>query len=59
MVAGEAEGADPDLGGEVDDGKGVEDGTAGTASERGVSEERKVWDGFQGSVDGGDWDCAL
>lgn len=40
VVAVEAEGADPDFGGEVDDGEGVEYGSAIAAAERGVREER-------------------
>ena len=36
-----AKGTDPDLGGVIDDGEGVEDGAAGTASERGVGEQEK------------------
>lgn len=42
MVALIAEGTDPDLGGEVDAGEGVEGGGAGFAAERGVREARDV-----------------
>lgn len=41
MVALVAEGADPDLGGEIDAGEGVEGGGAGLAAERRVG---KGWD---------------
>lgn len=51
MVALEAEGAYPDLGGEVDDGEGVEDGAAGAAAERGVGEDGDVGEGLDRSVD--------
>lgn len=56
VVALEAEGADPDLGGEVDDAEGVEDGAARAAPERGVVEERHRGEVLYGSVDGGDGD---
>lgn len=59
VVALEAEGTDPDLGGEVDDGEGVEDGSAGAAAERGVGEDRHGREGLQGSVDGRDGDDAV
>lgn len=62
VVALEAERADPDLGGEIDDGEGVEDGSAGAAAERGVGEEgrgRAGGEGFERGVDGGDGDDAV
>lgn len=40
VITMEAERTDPDFGGEVDDGKGVEYGSAIAAAERGVREER-------------------
>lgn len=40
VIAVEAEGTDPDFGGEVDDGKRVEYGSAIAAAEGGVREER-------------------
>lgn len=51
LVAGETEGADPDLGGEVAAGVGVEDGGAG-----GLAAERRVREGddFGVRADGGD-----
>lgn len=42
VVALVAEGADPDLGGEVDAGEGVEGGGAGLTTERGVREAGDV-----------------
>ena len=42
VVARVAEGADPDLGGEVDAGEGVEGGGAGLTTERGVREAGDV-----------------
>ena len=59
MVALEAEGADPDLGGEVDAGEGVEGGGAGFASEWGVREggNVRVWPDWGDC--GGEWDHAL
>ncbi|RWV86489.1 hypothetical protein GW17_00051610, partial [Ensete ventricosum] len=60
VVAGEAEGADPDLGGEVDAGKGVEDGRARRfAAERGVGEDDKGGGGADRGDGGGDGDHAL
>jgi len=56
VVALEAEGADPDLGGEVDDAEGVEDGAARAAPERGVVEDRHRGEVLYRSVDGGDGD---
>ena len=48
VVAVEAEGADPDLGGEVDAREGVEDGGAGLAAERRVGERGgNVWVGTE------------
>lgn len=55
VVALEAEGADPDLGSEVDGGEGIEDGAADAAAEGGVGEDGGG-DGFEGGVDGGDGD---
>ena len=56
MVPLEAEGADPDLGGEIDDAEGVEDGAARAAAERGVGEEGRGGEVPERSVDGGDGD---
>lgn len=57
VIAGEAEGADPDLGSEVDDREGVEDGAAVAASEGSVGEG---WgggrEGLERGVEGGDGD---
>lgn len=43
VVALEAEGADPDLCGEIDTAKGVQRGDAGLAAERGVRKRRNFW----------------
>ena len=59
VVALEAERADPDLGGKVNDGKGVEDGATCAASKREVREEGDVRERFDWRVDGGDWDEAV
>ena len=59
VVALEAERADPDLGGEVDDGEGVEDRATCAAAERGVREEGDVRERSDRRVDGGDWDDAV
>ena len=58
-VALEAERVDPDLGGEVDDGEGVEDGATCAAAERGVREEGDVQERSDRRVDGRDWDDAV
>ena len=58
-VALEAERADPDLGGEVDDGEGVEDGATCAAAKRGVREEGDVRERSDRRVDGRDWDDAI
>ena len=58
-VALEAERVDPDLGGEVDDGEGVEDGATCAAAERGVREEGDVQERSDRRVDGRDWDDAI
>lgn len=52
VVAVEAEGADPDLGDEVDHAEGVEDGAARATAKRGVRE-----DGHRGKVLYGSVDC--
>ena len=49
--------ADPDLGGEVDDGEGVEDGATYAVAER--REEGDVRKRSDRRVDGGDWDDAI
>lgn len=59
VVALVAEGADPDLGGEVDPGEGVEDGGAGLAAERRVGERGDVGVGAEGGDAGGKRDHAL
>lgn len=59
VVALVADGAQPDLGVVVDDAKGVEDGSAGAASERGVGEELEGGDRVERGVDGGDGDDAV
>lgn len=59
VVALEAEGADPELGGKVNDSEGVEDGSACAASERSVWKDWHGWEKFERSVDGGHWDYAL
>lgn len=59
VVALEAEGADPDLGGEVDATEGVEDGGAGLAAERGVREGGDLRVGADRGDHGGEWDHAL
>ncbi|RWW07863.1 hypothetical protein GW17_00028730, partial [Ensete ventricosum] len=60
VVAGEAEGADPDLGEEVDAGKGVEDRAARRlAAERGVREDDEEGGGTDRGDGGGDGDDAL
>lgn len=59
VVAGEAEGADPDLGGVIDGGEGVEDGAAGAASERGVGEDWHVGERLDWGVDSGDRNHAV
>lgn len=59
VVAGEAEGADPDLGGVIDGGEWVEDGAAGATAERGVGEDGHGREGLDRSVDGRDWDYAV
>lgn len=58
VVALEAERADPDLGGEVDDREGVEDRPAVAAAERGVGEDGHGGEGTERGVDGGDGDDA-
>lgn len=59
VVALVAEGADPDLGGEVDAGVGVEDGGAGLAAERRVGERGDVRVGVERGDAGGERDHAL
>lgn len=59
VVALVAEGADPDLGGEVDAGVGVEDGGAGLAAERRVGERGDVRVGAERGDAGGERDHAL
>jgi len=59
VVALVAEGADPDLGGEVDAGEGVEGGGAGFAAERGVLEAGDVRVGTDEGDGGGERDDAL
>lgn len=54
VVALEAEGTDPDLGGEVDDAERVENGAARAASERGVVEDRHRREVFYGCEYDGD-----
>ena len=59
VVALEAERADPYLGGEVNDGEGVEDKATRAATERGVRKEGDVRERSNQRVDGGDWDDAV
>ena len=59
VVALDAERADSDLGGKVNDGEGVEDGATCAASEREVREEGDVRERSNWRVDGGDWDEAV
>jgi len=59
VVALEAEGADPDLGGEVDDAEGIENGAARAASERRVIEDWHGGELLYGSVDNGDRNDAV
>lgn len=59
MVALVAEGADPDLGVEVDAREGVEDGGAGLAPQRRVGERGDVRVAPDRSDAGGEWDHAL
>ena len=56
VVALEAKRADSDLGGKVNDGKGVEDGATCAALEREVREEGDVRERSNWRVDGRDWD---
>ncbi|KAF2312542.1 hypothetical protein GH714_035014 [Hevea brasiliensis] len=56
VVALEAEGADPDLGGKINDGERVKHGAASTATEGRVREDGRVRKGFDRSVNGGDGD---
>ena len=58
-VALEAERADPDLGGEIDAGEGVEDGDAGSAFEGSVRERRDVGVATDRGDGGGERDHAL
>ena len=55
----EAERADPDLGGEIDAGEGVEDGDAGAALEGSVGEGRDVGVAADRGDGGGEGDDAL
>ena len=59
VVALEAEMANPDLGGEINDGEGIEDRATCAAAERGVRKEGDVWERSNQRVDGGDWDNAV
>lgn len=59
MVALEAEGADPDLGGEVHAREGVEDGGAGLAPERRVGERGDLTVVPDRRDADGEWDHAL
>lgn len=59
VVALVAEGADPEEGGEVDAGEGVEDNGAGLASERRVGERGNVGVWADRRDRGGEWDHAL
>ena len=59
VVALEAERADLDLGGEVNDGEGVEDRATCAAAERGVRKEGDVRERSNQRVDGRDWDDAV
>ena len=59
VVALGAKRAALDLGGKVNDGKGVEDGATCAAAERGVREEGDVRERSDRRVDGGDWDDAV
>lgn len=59
LVTVEAEGADPDLGDEIDDGEGVKDGAAVAAAERSVGESGCGGGGAERGVYGGDRDDAV
>ena len=59
VVALEAEGADPDVGAEVDAAEGAEHGGAGLAPERRVGERRDVGVGADRGDRGREWDHAL
>lgn len=60
MIAMQTKRADPDLGGIINNRKGVEHGSAVAATERRVGEERRRRrEGLERSVDGGDGDDAL
>lgn len=59
VVAVIAEGADPDLGGEVDAGERVENGGAGFAAERGVAESGNIGVGVEEGDGGGEGNDAL
>ncbi|KAB2627736.1 transport protein SEC23-like [Pyrus ussuriensis x Pyrus communis] len=54
VVAGEAEKPDPDLGGVIDGGEGVEDGAPSAAAEGGVGEDGHGGEWLDYSVDGRD-----
>lgn len=54
VVALEAEGTDPDLGGEVDDAEGIKHGAARAAAKRRVIEDWHGGEVLYRSVDSGD-----
>lgn len=56
VIALEAEGADPDLGREIDDRKWVKHGAASAATEGSVGKDRHVGEGLDWGIDGGDRD---
>lgn len=59
MITLEAERADPDLSGEINDGERIENRSAITTSERGVREDRHRREGLYNGVNGGDGNDAV
>lgn len=59
MVALEAKGADPDLGGEIHATEGVQGGEACLASERRVREREYIWMRSDWSDRSSEWNHAL